>query len=239
MRMTASKHGGNAPTMTRSLEMMVVLALAIGMAVASVAGVGSLPTKAALAATNDNLRAPSEYSITDLGTLPGGLYSEANAINNLGQVAGFSDQSIFFEDSAVLWDDGQMRDLGSLGGWYYVIVTDINDRGQVVAYVGAKTEERPVLWDDGQVTNLGSLGGGSFSRANAINNLGQVVGASYTPSDWDHAFLWQNGNMRDLGTLPGGTYSYANAINNLGQVAGDSATNSGERHAVLWSKQGT
>jgi probable HAF family extracellular repeat protein len=45
---------------------------------------------------------PAQLSITDLGTLPGGQFSQANDINDLGQVVGYGD-SASGEYHAVLW----------------------------------------------------------------------------------------------------------------------------------------
>jgi probable HAF family extracellular repeat protein len=43
-----------------------------------------------------------QYSITDLGSLPGGAASAAHAINNRGQVVGYS-STASGEQHAVLW----------------------------------------------------------------------------------------------------------------------------------------
>ena len=56
----------------------------------------------------------SQYNVTDLGTL-GGDSSDGYAINDSGQVAGFSDTSAD-EFHAFLYSDGVMQDLGTLGG---------------------------------------------------------------------------------------------------------------------------
>ena len=61
-------------------------------------------------------------SLKDLGTLPGGNYSFAAAINDRGRIAGVSenDQIDPFtgnpEFHAVLWQNDQILDLGTLGG---------------------------------------------------------------------------------------------------------------------------
>jgi probable HAF family extracellular repeat protein len=46
--------------------------------------------------------AARQYSMTDLGTLPDGDYSQALGINSRGQVVGFS-YTASGEDHAVLW----------------------------------------------------------------------------------------------------------------------------------------
>ena len=73
--------------------------------------------------------------MTDLGTL-GGVSSEANAINNEGQVVG--DFEVKYQDYAFLFEDGAMVDLNSLisasSGWDLAVATDINDQGDIVGY---------------------------------------------------------------------------------------------------------
>lgn len=52
--------------------------------------------------------------MTDLGVL-GGNNSFAQAINDRGQVVGFSDAADFYTH-AFVWESGVMNDLGTLGG---------------------------------------------------------------------------------------------------------------------------
>ncbi|MBI5747805.1 MAG: hypothetical protein HZA00_01680 [Nitrospinae bacterium] len=70
------------------------------------------------------------YTITDLGTLPGGNQSYAYGINNSGQVVGsaFTEAGYYH---AFLYSGGVMQDLGTLGGTHS-FASGINDSGQVV-----------------------------------------------------------------------------------------------------------
>ena len=116
--------------------------------------------------------------MTDLGALPGLPDSRAHAINELGQVVGFS--SFFDPDTtdelfeSFLWEDGVMIDLGVPGSLNRA--HDINDSGQIVGW----SSSGAYIYEDGVVTNLNSLipagSGVSISVATGINNAGQIVG---------------------------------------------------------------
>ena len=174
-----------------------------------------------------------ECSLVDLGTL-GGRSSLATAVNERGQVIGYS----FTADGSYhgfFWTaQGGMVDLGTL-----VEPAAVNERGQVVGrYATADGDSHAFLWTaQGGMVDLGTLGG-SYSYATAVNERGQVVGASQTADGSGHAFLWTaQGGMVDLGTL-GGSSSSAVAVNERGQVVGGSDTADGGGHAFLWTAQG-
>jgi probable HAF family extracellular repeat protein len=175
--------------------------------------------------------------IIDLGTLVSGPYDDtrAVAINEKGQVVGFSDNGSSERD-AFLWQDGVMTDLGSLdatsrrSGAY-----SINNKGQVVGFSDNGTGDRPFLWQDGAMIDL-SVTLGDRSQVSSINDRGQLAGSFSFPfnnSLTDHAYLWNAAEAIDLGTL-GGNISHARAINNRGQVVGISWTADGRQHAFLW-----
>jgi probable HAF family extracellular repeat protein len=167
---------------------------------------------------------------------------EATAINNRGQIVGWSDTRPVGNGvaHAFLWEEGKMRDLGTLGGERSEAVA-INDHGQVVGWseTGATGNyEYPIrhafLWENGKMIDLGE------GEAVAINERSQVVGSSSE----GHAFLWQRGKMIDLGTL-GGERSEAVAINERGQVVGSSEMSAKTdasgfdvtpEHAVVWER---
>jgi probable HAF family extracellular repeat protein len=165
------------------------------------------------------------YTITDLGTLPGDLFSAAYGTNSAGQVVGESG------DHAFLYDGG-MIDLGGLPGSIRSGARSINDSGQVVGWSGALyTVAHAFLYDGGKMLDLGTLPGDTYSRAHGINGKGQIVGVSHRNDGHTfHAFLW-DGTMTDLGTLPGETASSASGINDAGQVVGESGL-----HAFLYDE---
>ena len=165
--------------------------------------------------------------IRDLGTLPGGDYSAAFAINDSGVVVGTSNTST--STHAFSWTPTQgLSDLGTLPGANASSALAINNQGQIAGSSGGHA----VLWSSGSIQDLGTLGGAT-SEAHGINNLGAIVGVSDTSSG-PHAFLWKAGAMQDLGVLAGDSSSRADHINDNGMVVGASESSGGIR-AFVWT----
>lgn len=161
--------------------------------------------------------------------LLGGNNGSWGGMNNLAQVAGYSETSV--KDNAC--------PTGPLG----------NGNGpQVLDY-------EPVIWGprQGAVRKLALLPGDTVGVATAINDFGQAVGISGTcantvPPPFNagpHAVLWEaDGSVHDLKNL-GGTGNpaltaignSAVGINNRGQVTGGSALAGNTKiHPFLWTK---
>ncbi len=162
--------------------------------------------------------------IYDLGTL-GGSTSQANAINDLGQVVGTSQTATGSED-AFIWNNSVqgIQPLAVPSSFLESTATGINNSGQVAVTVYTNTpgDGNAYLDSSGMWTNLGTFQGGTTAGANAINNSGQVVGEAAVGAV-AQAFLYSGGSLMGLGTLPG-SISVATGINNNGQVVGDSGT---------------
>jgi probable HAF family extracellular repeat protein len=187
--------------------------------------------------------------VRPLGTLPGGTFSNAAAINDLGVVTGTADG----QGTVVSLDPGwpsqecsdlvqpftwkqQIQGLGTVGPASDVefiepqIACDspfyaaaINDLAQIVGYTSVLSDDYAwaLLWTK---SNGMSLFGTSFPPifATAISNTGEMVGISA-----GCATYWKNGVTTQLGGLPGscdGFLSGANSVNDLGQIAGWSET---------------
>ena len=174
-----------------------------------------------------------------LGTL-GGKYAYAYAINNLGQVVGYSTLPGDSTFHAFLWtQSGGMQDLGSLGAGYSE-ANAINDNSEVVGTSCLDLYDsvcHAFLWTQaGGMQDLGTLGGPN-SAARGINSAGYVTGEAQLADSTQHAFLWtaQTG-MQEL--VPGETVSSeAEAINDSDQVVG-SFTNeqANQTDAFLWTQ---
>jgi len=138
-------------------------------------------------------------TLWNLGTL-GGKDSIAQAINNEGQVIGYS--YILSDDETqhpFLWDKNSgMQDLGFPVGCTTAVACGINDLGQVVGYAGNQKDDPYAdpycgfLYENGNNLNLNTLidpnSGWTLQTASDINNLGQITG--YGDLDGlQHAFL--------------------------------------------------
>lgn len=128
--------------------------------------------------------------ISDMGIQ--GDSSEAEDINNKGQVVINSTTAIPGENHAYLWDKGVITDLGTLGGCCASAVA-INNHGHIVGTSTLATgEEHAFLWRRGKMTNLGTLKNDSWSNAVDINARGEIIGNSLTTQFGEsHAVIWK------------------------------------------------
>lgn len=162
-----------------------------------------------------------------LGTLPGGNWSEALAINNAGQIAGFSGNFIIGGWQAFIWQDGVMTDVGALIGALSSRAFGINEAGAITGRwcENDRAERIAFVWDNGDFTSLGPILGGFTSQGYGINSQGDVAGwgkkfDEKLQTNVRLAFLWTDGQMIDLGVLPGDTESFAQGVNDARQVVG-------------------
>lgn len=127
-------------------------------------------------------------TMQNLGTLAGGLYfSEGMAINELGQVTGWS-YNLSFAKHAFFFDGNTMHDLGAMNATSSVGL-DINDHGQIVGDLTDSGGYRhgflydPLLGmvklDDLLDPSLGWI----VSSGIGINNAGQILVQAYRPGE--------------------------------------------------------
>jgi probable HAF family extracellular repeat protein len=159
--------------------------------------------------------------------------SDGIAINNLGEVAGWTTVTESYGVKPFLYSNGTVQILGTFAGLDTESdgePTDINNLGQVVGFATASAggEYLAFLYSNGHMQDLGTLGG-QFSMANGINDSGEVVGVSDTVKsgfEGADAFLYSGGEMYNLNSLIGKADSAvwltsATAINDQGLILAD------------------
>lgn len=178
----------------------------------------------------------------DLGVLPGGHLSEADAIAPNGDAAGRSTTGR--GQHVVLWRNGRQVDLGPPPPLPDTddpdaIVAALNDADEVVGvteteFFGHTTAQRAFYSVGQRLVPLTPLG--TQSEAVAVNASGEIAGSYRLPDGTTHACLWRSGELIDLGTLPGTTSSRAVAIDDQGDVGGTSWDHGHvHEHAFVWS----
>jgi probable HAF family extracellular repeat protein len=120
--------------------------------------------------------------LAELGFLPGSNSTQANSINNLGQVVGSS--GLLGNSStnrAFVWQDGIMSSLGTPPALictfcHYTTANDINDQGQVVGNLvnsSAYPNQLGFVWANGSLTD--AIAADSTTSVVAINEAGNVL----------------------------------------------------------------
>ena len=172
--------------------------------------------------------------IVRIGTLPGGTSSRAVAINNAGQVVGWSRSAA--GRRAFLWTarDG-MRDLGTLPGDTESDALDINDSGHVVGASIGRNRAPPHFFGRPRPEWSGfKLCKEAITAAPSASTIRDKSSGRPTSSAGTRAVIWSyTGAVRDLHRLsrPGFfdmIVSEAQAINNAGQIV---ALSGGGEHA--------
>ena len=197
------------------------------------------------------------YTVLDLPPLPGGGAAQAQGLNAVGDVVGYSVTDGHAD--AVIWKGGVPQDLVTPDSFAMAV----NSSDLIAGYALSGSTPHAFLWQNG-AQDLGTLPGFDSSIATGINDSGVVVGISFSfqnPSNqqgftWtaadgmqpipgassalgirgsqiagmdssNHAAIFSNGQTSDLGTL--GDFSVATAVNSSGHAAGFSAS-----HAFLF-----
>jgi probable HAF family extracellular repeat protein len=183
----------------------------------------------------------ASYTITDLGTVAGGIASQANGIDGSGRIVGTAALSDTHHH-AFLWNPSgpTMTDLGVFGGTDSY-ASGINDLGQIAGWhTGSDGSQHAYLYQNGSWSDLGFSGGGD-SFGEGVNNLGHVAGAAKTGTGAVHAFWFDGTTVQDLNNFGfGGSQSHGAGINDNDHVAGDATiAGDGATNAFFWPGSGS
>ena len=123
--------------------------------------------------------------MTSLGILPGGLISFAYDINENGSVVGASNEFIFGQTRAVLWENGNINNLNNLidpgTGWTLVSADAINDSG-VIAGVGTAPDSQIADGDPYILTPINMRSSHPTPGQAGVDNTFTITEA--TPGQW-------------------------------------------------------
>jgi probable HAF family extracellular repeat protein len=176
------------------------------------------------------------YTVTDLGTL-GGSESFASAVNESGDVVGYSWLPGDLSGHWFLHSNGTMQDLSSFGASSSTGV--INNTRQIAGGIFVNAVSVPAIVDRATdtphlISPFGGNPSGFGGAALAMNSAGNAVGYLYIKGARRHAFLYRNGVMTDIN--PFGGYSWAEGINDDGDIVGSASEKyNGVAHAFVRS----
>lgn len=180
--------------------------------------------------------APPKFRLVELGVLPSGVSSAANAINDAGVIVGHSTgPEMTSYPHAVAWIEGEIVDLTGLGV-SGATASAVNGPGTIVG-MSDELGLNAFAWGEGRLSPLPA----KFmccSGALGVNDAGVIVGRAAisqlgTPNE---AAIWVDGVFAPLPSL-GFSYDVPYAINNSGVVVGSSDDEAGYQ-PVVWAGDG-
>jgi probable HAF family extracellular repeat protein len=206
----------------------------------------SAPLTAAAQDSQQRSLPAAQYTVTDLGTLSGGNFSQPFFITKNGLVAGSSNLADG-SSHAVVWASKQAADLGTLGG-SNSIAFGVNNHSQAVGEAETSASDPngedfcgfgthliclPFESANGVMNPLPTLGGKN-GVAMAISKWGEVAGFAENsipdpgcPAPQVLHFkpvVWEKGVIQKLPTFGRDPDGVAQQINNYGQAVGGSGT---------------
>lgn len=124
-------------------------------------------------------------NMKDIGALASGQSSVGKAINNVGEVTGWSGIGTGYNPRAFLYTNGIIKNLGAMNGTASV-GNDINNKSQIVGWYAKYSYpsfRHAFLYRNGKMQDLNSLvnpgSGWELLNATSINDAGWIVGEGY------------------------------------------------------------
>ena len=158
------------------------------------------------------------YHLTDLGALAGFGSNYGTAVNNSGQVAGWSAGAI---QQAMQAAGGVVTEIPTGG---FSAAHGINNHGLVVGELGnAGVSSSPFAWDGTTLTQLATPTGTVVGGAFAVNDDGVAVGYTGTAPGKSEATVFGGGSYQILPRLAGAPVNgqdWAYGINSTGDIVG-------------------
>jgi len=172
-----------------------------------------------------------------LAPLPGGAWTTARGMNDLGLIVG-SSVSASGRATGAIFTDGQPQAFVPTLGGSYSILGDVNNAGWItgISATSGNLNAHAFIFNGTAMQDLGSVYGYG-SNGHVINEAGQVAGETTLKEGnvyFNHAMIWSNGVMRDLGTF-GGRSSSTAGMNDGGVVIGSAQTAAGASHAFMYA----
>ena len=170
------------------------------------------------------------WTIRDLGTLPGGSSSFATAINNYGEIVGGATNAAGAA-RAVVFQPTSVFEIPTATGFGGSVATDISDKRMVVGQSPTGGFRYPL---GGSVGSLGANTG-----AYAVNAFNDIGGYQWTSSSTQKALIWWGGGTAPpfyIGVLGSGNSSATLDVADGKAAAGWSRYSKGSpyHHAFLW-----
>ena len=175
-------------------------------------------------------QAQTRYNLYDLGPIVG-TNSSAEAINNAGNLAGYTYTNGGF--SAFSCISNQVSLVSGLGSIDDRAVS-INNSNHLTINSLTNGQYYPFLYNNGSLTGLGDWGG-TNTFITGMDDFDDIIG--YVESTNGVTGVFYNGQPLSLGDLGGGI-SYPWGINNFGLVVGSSALPGGQMHACYFTTNG-
>jgi probable HAF family extracellular repeat protein len=172
---------------------------------------------------------PRDYEVTDLGTFPEDFQSEPRAIDERGDVVGFSGRGTGSETHAFLWQPGvggglrRLPPPAAMAG-ARCIASDVNESLVAVgACFGGPLSDQFVYWKNFEGHAVQSPENSFACSGTSINDRQRAtVNCRQLGRSGSAAFTWKEGEWTRLSTFEPTGSAAASSINQFGIVAGDS-----------------